>query len=241
MPRVFWSVAPRTRLGSRSVGTTTPRLPTSSHEFHLLQQGNRHIAGVDEAGRGAWAGPLTASAVILPPVAYSDNRLFWGVTDSKRLSPAARTRWADLLHARAIAVGVAHVTPREIDDYGLSAAGRMVMSRALSKLCLDPDHVILDAFALDSSSPFSDRQTPLVRADSTCLAVAAASICAKVARDGLMRQLHRTFPEYGFDRHKGYGTPHHRAALNRLGRLPIHRRSFAPVRNAKPARCGSLS
>ena len=191
---------------------------------------------MDEAGRGAWAGPLTASAVILPPVAYSDPRLLWGVTDSKRLSPAARTRWACILHARAIAVGVAHVTPREIDDYGVSAAGRMAMNRALVRLRLDPDHVILDAFALDASSRFADRQTPLIRADATCLAVAAASICAKVARDGLMHQLHRTFPEYGFDRHKGYGTRHHRAALNRLGPLPIHRRSFAPVRNAKITR-----
>ena len=147
---------------------------------------------MDEAGRGAWAGPLTAAAVILPPVAYLDPQLLAGVTDSKRLSPRARERLARLIHARAAAIGVAHTTPQEIDDAGLAAAGRLTMHRALGRLGLDPDHVIVDAFPLDAASPFADRQTAIIRADATCLAVAAASICAKVARDRLMRRLGRS-------------------------------------------------
>ena len=190
---------------------------------------------MDEAGRGAWAGPLTAAAVILPPIAYLDLRLLAGVTDSKRLSPRARERLARLIRARAAAIGVAHASPREIDDDGIAAAGRLTMHRALGRLGLDPDHVIVDAFPLDAASPFADRQTAIIRADATCLAVAAASICAKVARDRLMRRLGGSFPAYAFDRNKGYGTARHRAALDALGPIAVHRHSFAPVRRARAA------
>ena len=196
---------------------------------------------MDEAGRGAWAGPLTAAAVILPPVAYLDPQLLAGVTDSKRLSPRARERLARLIHARAAAIGVAHSTPQEIDDAGLAAAGRLTMHRALGRLGLDPDHVIVDAFPLDAASPFADRQTAIIRADATCLAVAAASICAKVARDRLMRQLGGSFPGYAFDRNKGYGTARHRAALQALGPIALHRQSFAPVQQARAAHSLALA
>ena len=196
---------------------------------------------MDEAGRGAWAGPLTAAAVILPPVAYLDPQLLAGVTDSKRLSPRARERLARLIHARAAAIGVAHTTPQEIDDAGLAAAGRLTMHRALGRLGLDPDHVIVDAFPLDAASPFADRQTAIIRADATCLAVAAASICAKVARDRLMRRLSRRFPAYAFDRNKGYGTARHRAALQALGPIALHRQSFAPVQQARAAHSLALA
>lgn len=196
---------------------------------------------MDEAGRGAWAGPLTAAAVILPPVAYLDPQLLAGVTDSKRLSPRARERLARLIHARASAVGVAHATPGEIDEAGISAAGRLTMHRALGRLGLDPDHVIVDAFPLDAASRFADRQTAIIRADATCLAVAAASICAKVARDDLMRRVGRHFPDYAFDRNKGYGTARHRAALQALGPVAIHRQSFAPVRQAHAAHTLALA
>ena len=196
---------------------------------------------MDEAGRGAWAGPLTAAAVILPPVAYLDRQLLAGVTDSKRLSPRARERLARLIHARAAAVGVAHASPREIDAAGIAAAGRLTMHRALGRLGLDPDHVIVDAFPLDAASRFADRQTAVIRADATCLAVAAASICAKVARDRLMRQLSRRFPDYAFHRNKGYGTATHRAALRALGPIALHRQSFAPVREAHAANTLALA
>ena len=206
-----------------------------------MRQGRRRIAGVDEAGRGAWAGPLTAAAVVLPPVAYLDLRLLAGVTDSKRLSSRARERLARLIRARAAAIGVAHATPREIDHVGIAAAGRLTMQRALGRLGLDPDHVIVDAFPLDADSPFADRQTAVIRADATCLAVAAASICAKVARDRLMRRLNRRFPAYAFDRNKGYGTARHRAALQALGPVALHRQSFAPVRQARAAHTLALA
>ena len=190
---------------------------------------------MDEAGRGAWAGPLTAAAVILPSVAYLDPHLLAGVTDSKRLSPRTRERLARLIRARATAVGVAHASPREIDEAGIAAAGRLTMQRALGRLIPNPDHVIVDAFPLDAASPFADRQTAVIRADATCLAVAAASICAKVARDRLMRRLSRRFPDYAFHRNKGYGTASHRAALEALGPIALHRQSFAPVRQARAA------
>lgn len=165
-------------------------------------------------------------------MAYLDPQLLAGVTDSKRLSPRARERLARLIRARAAAVGVAHTSPREIDASGIAAAGRLTMHRALGRLRLDPDHVIVDAFPLDAASRFADRQTAIIRADATCLAVAAASICAKVARDRLMRQVSRRFPGYAFDRNKGYGTARHRAALHALGPVALHRQSFAPVRQA---------
>ncbi len=207
----------------------------------MLREGYRLIAGVDEAGRGAWAGPLTAAAVILPPVAYADPRLFAGVADSKQLTPRVRERLARLIHARAAAVGVAHASPREIDESGIAAAGRLTMHRALGRLGLDPDHVIVDAFPLDPASRFADSQTAVIRADATCLAVAAASICAKVARDRLMRQLGRRFPDYAFERNKGYGTARHRSALRSLGPIALHRQSFAPVREAHAAHSLALA
>ena len=201
----------------------------------MLGQGRVRIAGVDEAGRGAWAGPLTAAAVILPPIAYRDRRLLWGVTDSKQLTPPQRYRWAYHIHKTAMAVGIAHVTPQEIDHHGMAAAGRLAMTRALERMRLDPDHVLVDAFPLEEGNRFADRQPALVRADTSCLAVAAASICAKTARDRLMQVLHRQFPSYGFDRHKGYGTRVHRDVLGELGPQSIHRHSFAPVRRARAA------
>ena len=157
------------------------------------------------------------------------------MTDSKRLSPRARERLARLIRRRAAAVGVAHATPGEIDDAGIAAAGRLTMQRALERLELNPDHVIVDAFPLDADSRFADRQTAIIRADATCLAVAAASICAKVARDRLMITLAGRFPAYAFDRNKGYGTARHREALDALGPIAVHRQSFAPVRQARAA------
>ena len=148
---------------------------------------------------------------------------------------------ARMIRAHAAAIGVAHATPREIDSAGIAAAGRLTMHRALGRLGLEPDHVILDAFPLDSDSPFANRQTAIIRADATCLAVAAASICAKVARDRLMRRLGRRFPDYAFDRNKGYGTVRHRDALQALGPIAVHRRSFAPVRQAHAAHSLALA
>ena len=193
----------------------------------------RRIAGVDEAGRGAWAGPVTAAAVILPPTAYEDRRLLWGLTDSKQLSAADRQRWSARVHATAVAARVAFASPQLIDRIGVAAASRLAMLRALDALPVAPDHVIVDAFPLPADCRYAGRQDAIVRADATCLAVAAASVCAKVARDELMRRLCGHHPAYGFGRHKGYGTAAHRQALAAEGPSPLHRASFRPV-----AECG---
>ena len=194
-----------------------------------MKRGLRRIAGVDEAGRGAWAGPVTAAAVILPRTAYEDRRLLWGLTDSKQLSAADRRCWSARVHATAIAARVAFASPRLIDRIGIAAASRLAMLRALDALPVAPDHVIVDAFPLPADCRYADRQDAIVRADATCLAVAAASVCAKVARDDLMRRLCVRHPAYGFARHKGYGTAAHRQALAAEGPSPLHRASFRPM------------
>ena len=205
------------------------------HELALLRRGVRRIAGVDEVGRGAWAGPVAAAAVILPAAAYEDRRLLWGLTDSKRLSAAERRRWSARVHATAVAARVAFAPPRLIDRIGIAAATRLAMLRALDALPVPPDHVIVDAFPLPADCRYANKQDAIVRADATCLAVAAASICAKVARDELMRRLGVHHPAYGFGRHKGYGTAAHRRALTAVGPSPLHRASFRPM---AACRCG---
>ncbi len=184
---------------------------------------------MDEAGRGAWAGPVVAAAVILPPTVYRDRRLLWGVTDSKRLSARERLRWLREIKRLAVAIGVSFVPPRAIDARGVAAASRLAMVRALERLSIAPEQVIVDAFPLPSDCGYADRQHALIKADVSCLAVASASICAKVARDALMHRLDGVYPNFAFGRHKGYGTPAHREALHRFGPLPVHRRSFRPV------------
>ena len=204
-----------------------------------MRRGVRCIAGVDEVGRGAWAGPVAAAAVILPPAAYEDRRLLWGLTDSKRLSPAARRCWSARVQATAVAARVAFAPPQLIDRIGIAAATRLAMLRALDALPVPPEHVIVDAFRLPDDCRYANKQDAIVRADATCLAVAAASIFAKVARDELMRRLAVHHPAYGFGRHKGYGTAAHRQALAIVGPSPLHRASFRPVaacrRDALPA------
>ena len=187
-------------------------------------------------------GPLTAAAVILPPVAYLDPQLLAGVTDSKRLSPRARERLARLIRARAAAIGVAHTTPREIDDAGIAAAGRLTMHRALGRLGLDPDHVIVDRLSPGRQQPVrqpSDGHHPCRR-----------HLPGRGRRFDLRQggprpsdaaALSRRFPAYAFDRNKGYGTARHRAALQAQGPIALHRQSFAPVRQAHAAHTLALA
>ena len=196
---------------------------------------------MDEAGRGAWAGPVAAAAVVLPPVAYCDRRLLRGVADSKRLTPSERRRWEIRIRHLAIAVGVAFASPRAIDRDGIVGASRLAMLRALDRLPVRPDHVIVDALPFPHDCAYGPIHTALVKADARCLAVAAASICAKVARDRLMQRLDRAFSGYGFARHKGYGTAEHRTALQALGPSPLHRRSFRPVRECGPRALAALA
>ncbi len=217
----------RSHQGSRE-GTATGETalsPSLLFEQECWSRGQRHIAGVDEVGRGPWAGPVVAAAVVLPadPAIAEELR---GVHDSKRLTPGERERLDAVIrrHATAVAVGVA--SPAHIDREGLLPATARAMERALAGLALAPDDILIDGLPLRH---LAHPHRAIVRGDAACLSIAAASIVAKVARDGLMAGLDAIYPGYGFGRHKGYGTRVHYEALCRLGPCPVHRRSYAPV------------
>lgn len=188
-------------------------------QTRLRAEGCTIIAGLDEVGRGALAGPLTAAAVVL-----ADSPLIEGLDDSKRLRPNRREELAAVIRSHALAVSVAHVSAGEVDSLGMTAALRRVMGLALDGLGLEVDHVVLDGLPLG----VVDNETAVVKGDQSVAAIAAASIVAKVARDQLMRTLAADHPAYSFEVNKGYGTSEHFAAIAREGLSPIHRRSFSP-------------
>jgi ribonuclease HII len=206
--------------------------PTLRQEARLSARGCRLIAGLDEAGRGSWAGPVVAAAVVLPVQELLAKRsgslakLLAGVRDSKQLTPKQREEIEPRIRAAALAVGVGSVPPKEIDRLGIVAATRQAMALALADLSLIPDFLLIDALFLpDVHIP----QKSIVKGDTLSLSIAAASIVGKVWRDRLMIALDAEYPGYGFARHKGYGTPQHRVALAQHGPSPIHRFSFAPL------------
>ncbi|MGD1147152.1 MAG: ribonuclease HII [Thermoanaerobaculaceae bacterium] len=189
---------------------------------HKASRRHGLIAGVDEVGRGALAGPVTVAAVILDP-----ERPIEGLDDSKRLSPRTRERLAEAIRAHALCWAVVHRSPAEIDRINILEATRSAMTEAVLALARTPGLVVSDAVALPGLS------TPVLaetRADSRYQCVAAASILAKVVRDRAMVSLARSHPGYGWESNKGYPSPAHLAALRRLGVSTQHRRSFAPVR-----------
>jgi len=200
--------------------------PTLEWEQRLWAQGCCRLAGLDEAGRGAWAGAVVAAAVILPPDEDIAQRLT-GVCDSKQLAPAQRERLYAVIVRETVAVGVGAVPAEAIDALGIVAATRQAMALAVASLSVPPEHLLIDALRLpDVACP----QTSLIKGDARCLSVAAASIVAKVTRDRLLVELDQQYPGYGLARHKGYGTPQHRAALAHLGPCLLHRRSYRPIR-----------
>jgi len=187
----------------------------------LWQGGLRHVAGVDEAGRGALAGPVAAAVVILPPDIEPDA--LDGVMDSKQLSSSRRQAAATLVRRIALAWAVGFASAREIDRWGILPATRLAVRRALRQLTVPPEYLLLDHLLLpEVELP----QTAMPKGDALVLSIAAASVLAKTSRDALMEALEARYPGYGFAQHKGYGTAAHRAALRRLGPSPIHRRSF---------------
>ena len=193
-------------------------------EQRLWSQG-KVVAGLDEAGRGAWAGPVVAAAVILPPHPERLLTELAGVDDSKRLRPAERER-LDACIRRVAVVGVRSSTAAEIDAAGILTATMRSMQAAIAALPLAPDFLLIDhiPYALGDLP-----QRRLVRGESESLSIAAASIVAKVFRDRLMQVLDGEHPGYGFGQHKGYGTPAHQTALARLGPSPVHRCTWAPL------------
>lgn len=179
-------------------------------------------AGVDEAGRGPWAGPVCAAAVILPPEAS-----IAGLDDSKKLTAARREALAPVIRAQAMAWGVGFASAQEICDLNILRATELAMRRALAAMALAPVFVLVDGnHAFDLGPPVR----PVVKGDSRSASIAAASILAKTARDAVMAEMDARYPGYGFAAHKGYGVPEHARALARLGPCEIHRLTWAPLR-----------
>ena len=198
--------------------------PSWKWEKSLLSQEYGHVAGIDEVGRGPLAGPVTAAAVILP----TGLKEPWlaEIRDSKLLTPRARETLSAKLHEVATALGIGMASPTEIDQCGIVPATRLAMSRALAKLPISPDCLLIDALRLpDVDLP----QQSLIHGDMICISIAAASIVAKVHRDRLMEEMDLLYSGFGLARNKGYATPEHLMQLERLGPSPIHRYSFAPV------------
>jgi ribonuclease HII len=194
------------------------------YEVALWDDGVLHVGGVDEAGMAPLAGPVVAGACILP----RDYRPR-GIDDSKLLDRAERERLAEDIKRNAIAWATARAEVEEIDSLNIYHAGILALLRAVRGLAIRPGHVLVDARKLPQ---LGIPHTPIIHGDALSLTIAAASILAKTARDALMAELDQLHPGYGFVRHKGYPTPEHFDALGRLGACPIHRRSFAPVRQA---------
>lgn len=200
-----------------------PPEPDLSFEMSLWQAGHNVVAGIDEAGRGALAGPVAAGAVILPPKPGIE-KLLNGVRDSKQLTAQQRETYKTVILEHALCCGVGLATSDEIDRIGILPATRLAMHRALENLSLQPEHLLLDYLFLPE---ITIPQTALVKGDCRSLSIAAASILAKTSRDAVLRDLDLTYPGYGFSTHKGYGTRAHREALKQLGACPIHRYTFA--------------
>jgi ribonuclease HII len=199
--------------------------PALDHERAFWKAGFSRVAGVDEVGRGALAGPLVAAAVVLPACSGWELRrlrvALAEVRDSKQLTPGQREAILEV-EAAVIAVSLGVVPPDELDAVGLGAANRLAMERAVLGLSDEPEALLLDACVLDLGLP----QVGPIRGDAICLSIAAASIVAKVARDRMMTDHELVDPRYGFAVHKGYGTPAHLAALRQHGPSSIHRRCF---------------
>lgn len=197
--------------------------PDLKLEKKLWHGGFESIAGLDEAGRGALAGPVTVAAVILPRDPAHLPSTLSGVRDSKLMTPAQRVRWADVIKESARAWSLGWASAEEIDTFGISAATRLAAERALAGLSLLPDFLLTDFHIKpDTEIPFASH----VKGDQKSLTIASASVLAKTARDALMRELDARHPGYGLAKHKGYGTAGHLAAIRRFGHAPIHRKTF---------------
>lgn len=220
--RHSWGMA-QEHPAQRSAKSSTRRRPTFELEAAEIQLGNGPVAGVDEAGRGPWAGPVVAAAVILNPDAIPE-----GLNDSKAMDEFAReVAYKQIMATARVGVGIGDVA--RIDRDNILKATLYAMTEALAALTVRPGLALIDGNRL----PLLDFPArAIVKGDAKCLSIAAASIVAKVVRDRRMVALAREYPGYGFDRHKGYGVPEHKAALERLGVTPHHRRSFKPVQLA---------
>lgn len=191
-----------------------------AYEKEMLALGAEYIAGVDEVGRGPFAGPVVCAAVIMP---LDAETLIDGVDDSKKIKEERREQLAALIRERAVAYKICEESPQTIDEINILEATKRCMKRAVEGLSVQPDIVFVDGnFRIDIELP----QQNIVRGDALSYSIGAASILAKVYRDSLMREYDKQYPQYGFARHKGYGTAVHIRALKEFGPCPIHRKTF---------------
>jgi len=190
-------------------------------EQEIRRAENKLVAGVDEAGRGAWAGSVVAAAVVLPDL---DND--FGINDSKQLLPLQREKVFKQIKKIATDIGVGIVGVDEIDRMGVAQASYLAMQRAIDNLRNKPDHILVDGYKVNFIKIPS---TGIIEGDTKSLSIAAASIVAKVTRDKLMVEAHKRYPRFGFGIHKGYGTALHKERLVKHGLCALHRKSFAPV------------
>lgn len=202
--------------------------PSLQYEQYMWRQGFRHVAGIDEVGRGSWAGPVVAAAVILP-VNFTEDTALSGhpvhlIRDSKTLSSAQRRKIAEyIIHQSGFSYAIAEATVIEINTLGIAKATFLAMERAIRQISIGVDYVLVDGFR----HPYlSIPQQPIIKGDSLSISIAAASIIAKEYRDNLMCQLGVDYPEYGFEKHKGYGTKIHQQAIHSFGLSHIHRINF---------------
>ncbi len=187
------------------------------YELECLSQGYKYIAGVDEVGRGPLAGPVVCAAVIMPI-----DDLIEGIDDSKKLSEKKRNMLSDLIKQKAICYNIEEISPEKIDEINILEATKLCMKNALEGLSIKPDVALIDALKLDIDIPVVN----IIKGDFLSYSIGAASIIAKVYRDNLMVQMAEKYPQYSFEKHKGYGTAAHIAAIKEFGATPIHRHSF---------------
>ncbi len=197
------------------------RIPNYNYESRLKIQGYGFIVGVDEVGRGSWAGPVVAAAVILP------QERIYKLRDSKLLASAERGRLARQIINRALSFSIQFVSHFQIDSLGLHQATILAYKKALKNLRVRADFVLVDAYRIPN---LSTPHLAIIKGDMKCVSIAAASIIAKVARDNFMIELSNIYPQYDWQNNKGYSSPKHQAALEKYGPTPFHRKSFAPIK-----------
>lgn len=226
--------------GGADMTKRSPKTASLRHERHYNDLGVRFIFGVDEVGRGAWAGPVAVGTVCLPleDCKYLSRALV-GVRDSKEMTPRQRETFVDKIKQVSTVWGIGSASAAEIDQHGINSATKLAMTRAIGHALEDADFEEPDALFLDSLLWPEMRHIPqvsMVDGDKRSLSIAAASVLAKTWRDDVMRELDEQYPQYGFSAHKGYGTASHRQALEDHGPTPVHRKYYEPVKNTLPPR-----
>ncbi|MCR4324790.1 MAG: ribonuclease HII [Candidatus Curtissbacteria bacterium] len=195
-------------------------LPTLDLENNLWQKGFKYVAGIDEVGRGSWAGPLVVASVILP----TNFQIPTGLADSKLVKPQLRQKLSKIIIKSALATTIVEISSKDVDKFGVGKATHAAFRKAVKDINPNPDYCLIDAFYIKSFS--KKKQSAVKNGDKICASIAAASIIAKVYRDRLMKRLHFKYPLYGFGKHKGYGTPSHQEAIKKYGLSNIHRASY---------------